>query len=230
VIPLGKSLDVTWQSSFVVPTYMIESGSATGSAPTPELRTVQDLRNYTDVFATPDSDGKAVLWNCPPIWNCSKINEGQVRAYGLDDVIELRDPGSEEALFAEVLQATEERRAWLGFMWSPTKAASTLNLTRLIEPTCDVGQNPEDGCGYDASRVRIAVHPSLVAEAADLVELFRRWDFKESTQFVAEGCLQETPGEFEKAATCYLNKEQAVWAQWVTIDAAKRVREALRTD
>ena len=34
-----------------------------------------------------------------PIWNCSKINEGQVRAYGLDDVIELKDPGSEEALF-----------------------------------------------------------------------------------------------------------------------------------
>ncbi|HAI07825.1 MAG TPA: hypothetical protein DCM17_00725 [Dehalococcoidia bacterium] len=142
-----------------------------------------------------------------PIWNCSKINEGQVRAYGLDDVIELRDPGSEEALFKEVLQATKERRAWLGFMWSPTKAAPTLAFTRLVEPNCDVGQNPEDGCGYDDSRVRIAVHPSLVAGAPDLVELFRRWDFKESTQFVAEGCLEDTPTDFEKAATCYLKKE-----------------------
>ena len=56
-----------------------------------------------------------------PIWNCSKINEGQVRAYGLDDVIELRDPGSEEGLFKEVLQATKEHQAWLEFMWSPTK-------------------------------------------------------------------------------------------------------------
>ena len=44
-----------------------------------------------------------------------------MRAYGLDDVIELWDPGSEEALFKEVLQATKERRAWLGFMWSPAK-------------------------------------------------------------------------------------------------------------
>ena len=165
-----------------------------------------------------------------PIWNCSKINKGQVRAYGLDDVIELRDPGSEEALFKEVLQATEQRRAWLGFMWSPTKAASTLAFTRLVEPNCDVGQNPEDGCGYDDSRVRIAVHPSLVAGAPDLVELFRRWDFKESTQFVAEGCLEDTPTDFEKAATCYLNKEQAVWTQWVTTDAGRKVREALRTD
>lgn len=112
-----------------------------------------------------------------------------MRAYRLDDVIELRAPGSEEALFKEVLQATKERRAWLGFMWSPTKAASTLAFTRLVEPNCDVGQNPEDGCGYYDSRVRISVHPSLVAGAPDLVELFRRWDFKESNRFVAEGCL-----------------------------------------
>ena len=94
--------------------------------------------------------GEAVSWSCPPIWNCSKINEGQVRAYSLDDVIGLRDPDPEGALFPEVLEATKERRAWLGFMWSPTKAASTLNPTRLIEPICDVGQNPEDGYEYDA--------------------------------------------------------------------------------
>ena len=137
-----------------------------------------------------------------PIWNCSKINEGQVRAYGLDDVIELRDPGSKEALFKEVRQANKERRAWLGFMWSPTKTASTLAFTRLVKPNCEVSQNPEDGCGYDDSRVRIAVHPSLVSGAPDLVELFRRWDFKESTQFVAKGCLEDTPTDFEKAATC----------------------------
>ena len=153
-----------------------------------------------------------------------------MRAFGLDDVIELRDPGSVEALLKEVLQATKERRAWLGFMWSPTKTASTLAFTRLVEPNCEVGQNPEDGCGYDDSRVRIAVHPSLVAGAPDLSKLFRRWDFKESTQFVAEGCLEDTPTDFEKAATCYLNKEHAVWTQWVTTNAGRKVREALRSD
>ena len=71
------------------------------------------------------------------------------------------------------------------------------------------------------------MHPSLVAEAADLVELFRKWDFKESTLFVAEGCFEETGGSFEKAAVCYLKKEQAVWTQWVIKDAAQKVREAL---
>jgi ABC-type proline/glycine betaine transport system substrate-binding protein len=71
------------------------------------------------------------------------------------------------------------------------------------------------------------VHPSLVADAPDLLELFRRWDFKESTLFVAEGCLDEAGGDFETAATCYLKREQAVWTQWVPTDVAQRVREAL---
>ena len=228
VIPLGKSLDVTWQSGFVVPSYVIDGDPATGDAQAPGLRTVQDLRDYAEVFALPDSNGKAVLWNCPPIWGCSKINEGQVRAYGLNDVIELRDPGTEEELFDKVLQANKEGKPWLGYMWSPTKVESTLELTRLVEPTCGVGQNSEDGCGYDESRVRVAVHPSLVANAADLVELFRKWDFKESTLFVAEGCINENGGDFDKAAVCYLKKDQAVWTQWVTTKAAQKVREALQ--
>ena len=63
------------------------------------------------------------------------------------------------------------------------------------------------------------MHPSLVAGAPYLVRLFRRWDFKESTQFVVEGYLEDTPTDFEKAAACHLNKDQAVWTQWVTTNA-----------
>ena len=228
VIPLGKSLDLTWQSAFVVPTYMIEGNPSTGNAQVPGLRTVQDIRNYAEVFAKPGSDGKAVLWTCPSIWKCSKINEKQVRAYGLADVIQLRDPGSAEELSNKVLLANESQLPWLGYMWGPNIASSRVDLTPLEEPRCDVGMSPEDGCGYDASRVRIAVHPSMVSAAPDVVELLRKWDFKASTQFVAEGCLKETKRDFEKAAVCYLKQEQAVWSQWMPAEVAKKVREALR--
>ena len=53
------------------------------------------------------------------------------------------------------------------------------------------------------------------------------WDFKESTQFVAENCLKETDRDFKKAAVCYLKKEQAVWTQWMPTEVAKKVRDAL---
>ena len=62
----------------------------------------------------------------------------------------------------------------------------------------------------------------------EVVELLRKWDFKASTQFVAEGCLKETKKDFEKAAVCYLKQEQAVWGQWMPPDVSKRVRDALK--
>lgn len=228
VIPLGKSLDLTWQSAFVVPTYMIEGNPGPDTAQTPELGSVQDLRNYAEVFAKPGSNGKAVLWNCLSIWKCAKINEKQVRAYGLDDVIELRDPGSDEELFNKVLLANENQLPWLGYMWGPTIVSSNVDLTPLEEPRRDVGMSPGDGCGYDASRVRIAVHPSMVSAAPDIVELLRKWDFKASTQFVADECLKATKKDFNKTAVCYLKNQEAVWSNWMPTDVAINVREALK--
>jgi len=112
-------------------------------------------------------------------------------------------------------------------MWGPTITSTSMDLTRLEQPRCQVGMSPEDGCGYDDSQVRIAVHPSMVSKAPDIVELLRKWDFKESTQFVAENCLKETEQDFEAAALCYLKNEQAVWTQWMPPEVAKKVREAL---
>ena len=228
VIPLGKSLDLAWQSAFVVPKYMLEENPREGTAHAPGLRKVEDLRDHTEVFAKPGSGGKAVLWNCPSIWNCAEINRQQVRAYGLDDVIELRDPGSPEALVEKLQLANESRRAWLGFMWGPTLVESRVGLTPLDERTCAAGQHPKDGCGYNLARVRIAVHPSLISNAPDIVELLRNWNFKESTQIVAEECLEETKKDFERAAICYLKREQAVWGQWMPPEVSQKVREALK--
>ena len=227
VIPLGKSLDSNWQSAFVVPTYIVQGNPASDNAPAPGLRTVQDLREYAEVFAKPDSHGKAVLWNCLATWKCAKINELQVKAYGLSDVIDMRDPGSDQALFDKLRLAYETKEPWLGYMWGPTRVSSSMDLIRLEEPRCKVGMAPEDGCGYDDSQVRTVVHPSLISDAADVVELLRKWDFIASTQYVAEDCLEETGKDFERAAVCYLKNQESVWTQWMPQEVAEKVREAL---
>lgn len=230
VIPLGKSLDLNWQSAFVVPTYMVEGNPGSDNAPAPDLRTVQDIRDYVHLFERPGSNGKSVLWSCLAIWNCADINEKQVEAYGLDDVIELRNPRSDEELFNKLRLAYEDKLPWLGYMWGPTKASSDLDLTRLEEPTCEVRQSPQDGCGYEPSRVRIVAHPTLVSKAPEIVELLRKWDFKTSTLFAAEECLEDTKTDFQTAAICYLMDQQAVWSQWMPPDVAQKVRDALRKE
>ena len=74
----------------MVPTYVVEQN--------PGLKTVQDLRDHAGIF--PQEGGKAVLVTCLASWACSAVNQSQLEAYGLDNIITLQDPGSQASLFA----------------------------------------------------------------------------------------------------------------------------------
>ena len=219
VIPMGKSLDDNWRSAFVVPTYVVEQN--------PELKSVKDLPKFKDLFVTPDSNGKARLVSCVIGWACEKSNEGKIAAYGLEDTIELVTPSSAAALFADLEMAYEKGEPWLGYLWGPTKTAAELDLTVLEEPACAVGASPETGCAYPDARVLIAVHPSLIARAPDVVEFLRKWDFAASTQLAAESWMADNNATHEEAAVWFLKNKEAAWTKWVTSEAADKVKEAL---
>ncbi len=221
VIGVGKSLDDNWQSAFVVPTYVVDEN--------PGLSSVQDLREFKDLFVTPDSKGKARLVSCVIGWACEEQNEQQVAAYGLDDVIELVAPGSSAALFASLEGAYLKGDPWLGFMWGPTKTAAELDLTILEEPDCPVGKGPETGCAYPTARVLVAVHPSMITRAPEVVEFLRRWDFKAGSQVAAEGWMAENEATVEEAAVWFLRNDD-IWTGWVPEDVEGRVREALAAE
>ena len=218
LIPVGKSLDDNWQSSFVVPPYVVEEN--------PGLKTVQDLVQFKDLFVTAESKGKARLVSCLAGWACEKTNADKVAAYGLEDTIELVTPGSAATLFADLEGAYERKEPWLGYLWGPTKTAAELDLTLLEEPKCAVGAGPETGCAYPTAQVLIAVHPSLISRAPDIIEFLRLWDFDAASQVGVEGWMAEADATMEQAAVWFL-KNNAVWTNWVTGDAAANVKDAL---
>ena len=179
VIPLGKSLDENWQSSFVVTTYLVEEN--------PGLKAVSDLPEFKHLFVTAASAPKGLLNGCVEDWVCSEINEAQLKAYELEDTIELIHPASEDRLFGSLQGAYDRRDPWLGFVWGPTKIAEDLDLTRLEEaPYSKICWDDDKGCAFPLSKVRIVVHPSLIAEAPDVMEFLRKWDLDTDTQISIE--------------------------------------------
>ena len=150
VIPAGKSLEDNWQSTFVVPTYVVEQN--------PGLVSVSDIPEYKDLFAQADSGGKAVLVGCISGWSCRRVNEEQIASYGLEDVIELRDPGTQAGLFASLEGAYLKGEPWLGYLWGPTKPANELDLTLLEEPEASGCADPGEGCAFPPAEVLIAVN------------------------------------------------------------------------
>ena len=216
VIPVGNSLDEQWQSAFVIPTYVAEAN--------PGLVNVQDLRDHLDVF--PDKeDGKVILWTCPPDWSCGRVNGEQVEAYGLSDILTLK-PAQGGALGASLRGAYEKDEPWLGYYWGPTLEDAELGLTRLEEPKCEPGREAETNCEYGSGPVRIAVHPTIVQRAPEVVELLRNWSF-DSVVIESLRYKSQTDATFDETALWFLRTYEDLWTTWVPTDVADRVKASL---
>ena len=219
IIPLGKSLDDNWQSTFVVPTYVAEQN--------PGLNSVTDLPGYIDLFKTRRSGEKIRLVNCLTDWACSTINKEKVKAYGLAPIIYVEEFNSEGAFFRSLEEAYEDRKAWLGYMWGPTSIASKLDLTPLEEPPYTAAcWNSDKACAYPVSKVRIVVHPSLLGRAPLVMEFLRKWDLDTETQVAMEEKYSET-GDYAETVVWFLKKREDVWVRWVTPAIFEKIRADL---
>ena len=89
-----------------------------------------------------------------------------------------------------------------------------------------MGKGPETGCAYPTSRVLMAVHPSMITRAPEVVEFLRKWEFKADSQVAAEGWMAENKAAVDEAAIWFL-KNDDVWTGWVPEDVKSKVQEAL---
>ena len=239
VIPVGKSLEDNWQSTFLIPAYV--------QAANPDLDSVEDLKEekYKALFAEPDSSGKAVLWGCIAGWACRGVQEGteagpgQISAYGLSDHVELRDPGTSGALAAAIERAVKKEDPILFYYWGPTKLMLDLNypvdIVDLAQPdpsTC-ANNDTVNGCAFPPAEIMIAMNTELVHEAPYLIQFFNKWDWSAGNQLGADAWYGENSGNydtseeaFEATAVWYLSNNDA-WQSWVPEDVLAKVLAAL---
>ena len=237
---LGGSLaDKAWQSAFIIPQYTADAN--------PGLRSVEDLKQgrYWSLFRHPSSGGKAGLITCIPGWSCEARNEQQVYGYGLENVVELINPGSLEALNAEILGAFENEENLLFYYWAPTALMAKLEtqyggVFRLKEPAstrecedyladnreADNTQSAVIACGYADADVLVAVSSELRDTAPDAVAFLERY------QLSGEGIntllvrLDESGDEYADVAAWWLQTSDE-WKAWVSSDVADAVLAAL---
>ena len=232
VIPVGRSLEDNWQSTFVIPGYVQDAN--------PGLVNVQDLKKdeYKALFAQADSGGKAVLIGCIAAWSCRGVNEGQLDAYELRDHVELRDPGTSGALAAAIEGAYLKEEPILFYYWGPTKLASELDMRLLEQPdpsTCQ-DNDPVHGCEFPAAQIMIAMNTSLVDEAPELIAFFRNWDWSAVNQLAADGWYAENKDNYDTSEEAYSAtgvwylKNNDGWKGWVPADVLAGVEAALANE
>ena len=223
VVSVGKSLVGDWQSTFVIPAYIAEQY--------PDLKTPQDLMKpeFQELFATDDSRGKARLVACVPGWSCELVNDEQIETYGLTDSLYVIKPGSQDAMFAELFGAYEKQEPWLGYMWGTGDPALKLDLVLLEEePYTQECWDSGKACHFDESLVLIAVNPSLLPRAPEVIGFLQNWEFSIPVYKPVFQWLDANPEATRaEAAIWWLENNQDLWSAWVTDEAAAGVMDAL---
>ncbi len=223
VYPVGLSLGKDWQSAFVIPKYLQEQY--------PELDSVDDLtdQQFKDLFKTTETGDKARLVSCVIGWACEEVNKAQVTGYGLDEHVEIVNPGDGAALNADVYGAYERQEPWLGYQWGTNDPALKLDLVRLEEPAySDQCWFTTKACAYEDATILIAVAPDLPARAPDVIGMLQAWDFNIGIYKAAVQWQDANPdADTNATALWWLNSNEDIWSAWVTSEAAESISIAL---
>ena len=223
VVDIGKTLVGDWQSAFVIPAYLQEQY--------PDLDSVEDLKDekFKALFTTAESGDKARLVSCVIGWACEVVNAQQVASYGLEEHVYIVNPGDGAAANADLYGAYERGEPWLGYQWGTNEPALVLDLVRLEEPPyTEECWATTKACAYVDSDIRIAVHPSMLERAPEVVDMLRNFNidialFKDIARW-----SQANEGATERdAALWFLQAKRDAWSQWVTSEAAEKIQAAL---
>ena len=226
VVEVGESLGKDWQSNFVIPQYLADQY--------PDLRTIEDLKKpeYNQLFQTTESRGKARLVGCVIGWACEVGTQAQLEAYGLNDFVDVVTPASSDALFADLDGKYSRQEPWLGYMWGTADPALILDLVRLEEPPyTEECWATTKGCAFGDATILIAVHPSLMDNAPDVVEFLGNWGFNIDIYLIAGKYASTNPEiEAQDIAIWWLKGNESLWSTWVPTDVAEKVSAALANE
>lgn len=214
-----------------VPTYLVEGDPERGIVPlAPDLRSVNDLPRYWDLFRDPEQPSRGRFYNAPTGWVAHDINNAKLEAYGLLDSFVSFSPGSQAALDASIAGAYNRGQPWVGYYWEPSGIMGMFDMTMLEEPEyTDKCWDTDFGCAYPNVSVRVGVYSGLADASPELVEFFANYETTlEQTNAVLKYYETDAMRNMDRAARWFLNEYEDLWTGWVPEDVAGNVKAALR--
>src|SRR5699024_5531129 len=161
-----------------VPTYVIEGDPERDIEPlAPDLKTVEDLKKYPEVFEDPEKPGTGRIINAPSGWELEKNITEKFDTYDLHDTFTNFLPGSDAAIVASLVDAYNKGEGWVGYYWSPTAITAKYDLTLLEEDPYDKETWEENsGTAFPPNDVVVGVHKDLPEQAPEVVEFLKNYE------------------------------------------------------
>lgn len=225
---LGLNFDDN-QSGFYVPRYVIEGDAVRNIAPTaPHLRRVEDLTQYSHVFADADHPGRGRIYGAVSGWTADTIMYNKFKHYRLDRTFEYYRPESEEVLRNIFVAAWEKGLPIVGYHWTPTTLLGQYDFVLLDDaPYEDSKQYKKGATACPSMRIVIASSNDFCKKYPQIAEFLRQ--YKNSSILLSQAMrhMQQQNISVEETARWFLRHNDALLEQWLPPDKAEQVRKAL---
>ncbi|MDC3413608.1 ABC transporter substrate-binding protein [Aquibacillus sp. 3ASR75-11] len=213
-----------------VPTYVIEGDEERGIDPlAPDLKTVEDLKKYPELFEDPEDPGRGRILNAPSGWAVAETIDQKFETYGLDETMNNFMPGSDAAIVTSLADAYNSGDAWVGYYWSPTAVTAMYDLTLLEEPEYDEDTWKETkGTEFPPNDVVVAVHKDFKEQAPEVYDFLSNYETSSALTEQALTYMSENDASADEAAKWWMQQNEDVWTEWVPEDVASKVKDALK--
>ncbi|MFP8967909.1 ABC transporter substrate-binding protein [Pokkaliibacter sp. CJK22405] len=223
--------------AWYVPRYVVEGDKERGiKAVAPDLKSVEDLAKYSEVFKDPEEPEKGRFYNCPTGWNCEVVNTNKLVGYGLDKNFTNFRPGTGAALKAAIATNYKRGKPVVFYYWGPTSVLGKYDLVRLKEPAYDKAvfdqlikpdANPSKATAYPKSIILKAANTDFAKSAPKLMEFWKKFNLSNDVINQQLAYMDDNNVEAADAAEKFMKEHEELWSQWVPADVATKIKASL---
>jgi glycine betaine/proline transport system substrate-binding protein len=207
----------------------------------PEFKTVLDILERPDLFPAKEDKSKGAFIGCPAGWGCQLANQSLFIAFEMKKKgWILVDPGSQAGLDGSMSKAAERGDNWFGYYWAPTSLVGKYNMQLMDFGVPFAGSENWDGCV--AKGPEECMEPKPSAWTKSIVQTIVTSEIKEMTEVMSYFGKRIFPGSIMNNMLVYMENNQAhgedgaieflekypeIWVNWITLEAAEKVKKAL---
>ena len=207
----------------------------------PELKTVLDILERPELFPAKEDKSKGAFIGCPAGWGCQLANQNLFIAFEMKKKgWILVDPGSQAGLDGSMSKAAERGDNWFGYYWSPTSLVGKYNMKLMDFGVPFAGSENWDGCVAKGPEECLEPKPSSWTKS--IVQTIVTSKIKDMTEVMSYFSKRIFPGGVMNSMLVYMEDNQAqggdgaieflekhpeIWINWITSEAAKKVKKAL---
>lgn len=225
---LGVNFDDNIQG-FYVPRYVIEGDPERGIEPmASDLRTVQDLKKYPELFKDDENPSKGRIYGAIPGWEINEIMKRKVEYNGLDRSYNYFQPGSDSALSAAITSAYERGEPIVAYYWEPTWLTGKYDLVLLDDvPYVDDESYKAGKTACPSVKVTIAASNQFYEDNPEYCEFLANYRSSSALTSEALAHMQDSGDDYEATAQWFLTEHNELIDEWLPAEKAEKVRAAL---